>query len=300
MERRDQRLHVRPTGAGLLVLAAIVLLAVVALLTGNNLLYMVEAVLLSAGLLAVVLGAWNLRGVEVARVLPVEFFASFESRGRFLLRNRRRWMPAISMELIELDGGGAWGQVAAVRPGGEQSASVGWRFAERGEVGIARVRIRSAFPFGLAIRWRDTILPASVLVYPRPLGGGAYIEPGGEGHEGGESVRGGALGDFLGLREYHPGDPIRSIHWPTTARVGEPHVVVRSTEAAERLLVQVREDQPWEEEIGRATGEVLRGFARDAEVGLHLLGTRYEPRPGGRWRRLLLDELARAPGRRGR
>ena len=155
----------------------------------------------------------------------------------------------------------------------------------------------SAWPFGLVRRWRDTELYAEILVYPRPLPARACVEPGGEGHEGGDSGHVGGVGDFVGLRDYVPGDPLRAVHWPTSARAGHAMVVLRSTEAAARLIVRVDEKAAWERELSRATGEVLRGFARGMEVGLELGGQIHEARTGAAWRRVILEELARAPGR---
>jgi hypothetical protein len=37
-------------------------------------------------------------------------------------------------------------------------------------------------------------------------------------------------GDFSGLREYAPGDPVKNIHWKTWAKTGEPAVIERSIE----------------------------------------------------------------------
>ena len=40
-----------------------------------------------------------------------------------------------------------------------------------------------------------------------------------------------------GIRGYQPGDPVRDIHWPATARTGEAQVRVRDYSARSRLLV---------------------------------------------------------------
>lgn len=40
-----------------------------------------------------------------------------------------------------------------------------------------------------------------------------------------------------GLREYRPGDPVRSIHWPTTARTGKTHITLHDPSSSANLLV---------------------------------------------------------------
>jgi len=40
-----------------------------------------------------------------------------------------------------------------------------------------------------------------------------------------------------GIRAYQPGDPVRDIHWPATARTGDVQVLVHDYSARSRLLV---------------------------------------------------------------
>ena len=112
-------------------------------------------------------------------------------------------------------------------------------------------------------------------------------------------AHGGGLGDFVGLREYQGGDRVGSIHWPTSARLGAPVVVVHSAEATQRVVIRVADVRgaAWERELSRAAGQVLRGFSRGSPVGLELPEHRLEARTGAAWRRTLLDALARAPWR---
>ena len=294
-----QRTGLQPTREGIATLLLTLAVAVAATITGNNLLYMVLAALLSLLVLSAVLGSWNLRGLEVARMLPAELFADSEGRGRLVLRNRRRWLPSVALSVLELDGAVASAMVGAV-PTGEASVPFGWRFQRRGPAALGRIRISSAFPFGLARRWRDFSLPAELLVYPRPLGAWWSPEAGTRGHdESSADGMAGGQGDFAGLRDYAPGDSLRSIHWPTSARRTQPVVVQRTTDVSERVIVRVRDQQgpAWENELGRATGEVIRAFARGCEVGLDLPDGSLPPRPGSTWRRNLLDTLAGQPRR---
>ena len=47
----------------------------------------------------------------------------------------------------------------------------------------------------------------------------------------------GTAGDIMGVRDYRPGDPARSIHWPQTARRGELVVCERPGSAAARVRI---------------------------------------------------------------
>ena len=113
-------------------------------------------------------------------------------------------------------------------------------------------------------------------------------------------------GDLVGLRPYRPGDAPRTVHWPTTARVGALYVAERAGEAEGSVEVEVHDvgrGASWERELSRAAGEVHRALQLGRRVGLRLpaidgLPPRtLAPGAGGSWRRTLFDALARMPRR---
>jgi uncharacterized protein (DUF58 family) len=171
-------------------------LAFVAVVSGNNLLYMVFAVLVGVGLLDIGLGHWNLRGLSASRQLPVELFAERDARGRFVLRNERRWLSSMSVSVQELGPGGASAYAMRIEPLTEVEVPAGWRFDQRGEVALGRVRLASTFPFGLATRWRDLDRPGAIVVYARPRGGGLTMLPDAGGVDGQPTRGQGGAGDF--------------------------------------------------------------------------------------------------------
>lgn len=66
-----------------------------------------------------------------------------------------------------------------------------------------------------------------------------------------------------GIRPYQPGDPVRDIHWPATARTGEVHVRVHDYSAQTRLLVALniqREDLQWNDYLP-AEDEAITEYA---------------------------------------
>ena len=65
-----------------------------------------------------------------------------------------------------------------------------------------------------------TVLPPRYVVPPLALGGTRRYQPGG-------LPQGTSVGDaeeFVGLRDYRPGDPLQRIHWRSLARTGRPVV----------------------------------------------------------------------------
>jgi uncharacterized protein (DUF58 family) len=141
------------------------------------------------------------------------------------------------------------------------------------ELGVARTD-----PFGLA-RSRAVWLPEHVvLVYPRyytleelPLPMGRRYQPGGIplASQVGESL------EFVGTREYREGDPLRKIHWPSTARLGKPVVKEYQEEYFSRIALVLdtflpRRPRPRERERFEAAisllASVAEHFSRSDEV----------------------------------
>jgi uncharacterized protein (DUF58 family) len=296
--RSRVRRGTRPTREVWALLVLTTALVVAALISANNLIYLILSAILGLWLIDAVLGPWNLRHLSVRRELPAELFAETAARGGFRVLNQRRWLPSVVVR-IEDEHGDAEGVMDRLGPGDEGLVPAGWTFAGRGEAHLGRLRLGSAFPFGLMWRHRIVDLPAEILVYPRPRPAEPRVEAGDTGADGLEPAGRGAIGDLEGLKDYAPGDPVRRIHWRTTARVGHPVIVLRTDEQADRVTVRVRNlhGRAWEHELSRASGEVLRAFHRGCRVGLELPDARIEARGGPVWRRTLLEVLARLPER---
>ncbi|MGE9270617.1 MAG: DUF58 domain-containing protein [Verrucomicrobiales bacterium] len=96
----------------------------------------------------------------------------------------------------------------------------------RGLIHLNDLRLILPDPLGLFQRCRPLAPQASTLaVLPRryrlpsfQLPGAARFQPGGDA----ETHNNGPSGEFVGLRDYQPGDPLRLIHWQSWARTGKP------------------------------------------------------------------------------
>lgn len=291
--------RVRPTAAGGWFLAILLGVTLAALNTGNNLVYLVLSTLLCLLVVNNVLAEWNLRGLSVSRRLPGELHAGAAATGAIVVENRRRVGDAFAVQVEERDGGGAKAVVDHVPAGGQAESAAAFRFPTRGTHRFGTVRVGSAYPFGLLWRWRDLTVPGEVLVYPAAERDAPPAIAAGDGP--GAAVRGGtdATGEFLGLRPYQAGDPVRRIHWPISARIGAPMVVVRAGELGSEVVIAVEPavgEEPRERAIRRACGRVLWHCDRGDAVGLDADGTRIPVSSGAAHRRRLLTTLALLPG----
>lgn len=95
----------------------------------------------------------------------------------------------------------------------------------RGWMAVPRMQISSTLPFGLFRAWSWITPSQRVLVYPRIL---RDAQPPARNADPNERIAGGD--EFAGLRDYHPGDPIRHVAWKASAR--HDHLLVREFDRA--------------------------------------------------------------------
>ena len=88
------------TRAGLWYIGISVVIGVAAINTGNNLLYVVVAALLSAILVSGIASALVLRNLELDVHLPEHVFAGRPMLVRLLLRNTSDWLPSFSVRVV--------------------------------------------------------------------------------------------------------------------------------------------------------------------------------------------------------
>ena len=98
------------------------------------------------------------------------------------------------------------------------------------------------------------------------------------------------VGDLAGLRPYQAGDPVRRIHWPTSARAGAPWIVLRAAESGGQVMVAVG---PGEAGIRDACGEVVLHTRRGDAVGILAPGAYVPPSAGDGQDLRILAALAR-------
>lgn len=144
----------------------------------------------------------------------------------------------------------------------------------RGVLDTMVIEAASGAPFGL-VWWRRRVtvpLRRPVEVAPRR----AAAEPvsaATSGATGDATAATGTGGDRVrSVREYLPGDPLRLVHWPATARRGQ--IVVKELEHPERphldIVVDLRGDEVQAEDAAeRAMGLVCSALDEGLEVTLH-------------------------------
>ncbi|MDJ0337257.1 DUF58 domain-containing protein [Cryobacterium sp. PH31-O1] len=153
----------------------------------------------------------------------------------------------------------------------------------RGVYDVGPLRVFRQDPFGLAHSDRDAGSPHDLIVTPRvtPLPGSGLAQSSNDGSIR-ELVRQATpTSDELIAREYRPGDALRRVNWPATARHGE--IMVRQEEQRSNPEARMVLDTTLAGAAGLGAGHVpphlLAAFELEIElaasVGVHLLDAGY-------------------------
>jgi uncharacterized protein (DUF58 family) len=88
------------TRAGVIYVISTVLIAIAALNTGNNLLYIIVAAMLAAIIVSGIASAVVLRQLDLDVLVPEHVFAKTSVLGRIVVRNPRKWLPSFSIQVV--------------------------------------------------------------------------------------------------------------------------------------------------------------------------------------------------------
>ena len=269
----DRRLRLSITRLGLEYLAALLLVGVFAVNTGNNLLYLVFSLMTALFLVSGWVSRHAIRDLECIRVEEGTLFARVRGGLRLYLRDDApKRFRALEFRL-EVEGGRA---EPAFFSGGQRQETcrvVIHAYPEhRGWMPLRSLEMRTSYPFGfLEKAWRFP-LDQSVLVLPHPRPTALRQGPKGE------AVRtvarpGSASPD--GSRPFREGDSIQRVHWKRTAQRGVPWVRTLEDEepAGQQLRLELRDwkaGAAFEKELERLSGAILQARIQKRVVHLEI------------------------------
>jgi uncharacterized protein (DUF58 family) len=227
---RHRSLRVMPEGVRFLLLTLAVGMA--ALNTGNNLLYLLLAMMLSLIVMSGILSEQCLRHLAIRRRIPGNVFANSPAMLTLSIANRHPRLPSFSLRVLDIVEGQAVDRgihILHLPAGASVSQSYPVLFTRRGRHRIEGIKLQTRFPFGLFIKGANLFLSSDLVVYPelRPLPKRLVHDLAVLGYDQAVSKRGPGVG-LYNLREYQHGDDSRTIHWKTTAR--QSRLIVMETE----------------------------------------------------------------------
>jgi uncharacterized protein (DUF58 family) len=149
-------------------------------------------------------------------------------------------------------------ELPLLRPQESQRVRVELMPLRRGKIRLSGLTLAGPDPFGMCRAVHSYAIPQSVLVLPKRYPLPSIRLPGSRKHHSGGVALALCVGDseeFVALRDYRPGDPLRRIHWKSWAKVGKPIVKEYQEEFFVRHVLLL--DTFAEEEHGEAFEEAV-------------------------------------------
>jgi uncharacterized protein (DUF58 family) len=235
------RRSLRLTSEGTRFLFFTVGIGVAAVNTGNNLFYLLLAMMLSVVVISGLLSEHCLRRLDFHRHMPDLLMANQPTTVTLSVTNRSAWLPNFSLRLLDTASGQDLDRGLFVEHlPAQRSALLSYPIlaTARGRLRLEGVRVETLFPFGLFLKRALYRVPAEIPVSPaiRPLSLRFVEELVSEG-QGLSLPRRGHGMQLYNLRAYRPGDDSRAIHWMTTARTS--NLIVRETEAEDQRRITI-------------------------------------------------------------
>lgn len=256
--------------AGFALTWASVFLAIVAILIGSQALFFITTAMI-ATLLACNLQAYlSVRGLRVERVVPPSAQVGDLVTVMITLwsdRPIRRPLVAVADALPPSMPVSDRSPSLPVAPSYDEPIRTQYRFRplKRGRFRWSGLTVEGTDVLGLVTKGRSyPTVPTEMIVLPRPIPCSVELPvAGGWGVSEAESgqTRGAGI-EPRGIREYRTGDPLRHVHWRSTARMGR--LVVKEFEAGSQATVAIVIQRTSGTDIGKDADTTLEAMVGHA------------------------------------
>jgi hypothetical protein len=205
---QKHKIIVRLHPSGWIFILLTIAIGVVAVNSGNNIVFLIVSTLLSLMLLSGCVAYYNLRGLEISPLKSCVLTAGEESTLGFEIRNSKR-IPAILIEL-RLEGKG---DVIPILPSTKSlTLRIPWTPAQRGLVPWPECILGSSFPFGFIWRGGQRSISESLVVAPsRRHHKISLLDE--EKNDDAKKKRQEGHGEWYGIRPHKPGEGPGNIIW---------------------------------------------------------------------------------------
>ncbi|MFI5304494.1 MAG: DUF58 domain-containing protein [Nitrospiria bacterium] len=231
------------TSLGVRFILLMMAIGIAAINTGNNLLYLILAMMLSMMVISGVLSDTCLYRLRYKREFPDAFYAGQPARITFVVTNEKKIIPSFSLLIEDSLDGYSEGVTKdkyffKLPPHSSQKRSYPLFFSQRGVYPLKGVTFSTRFPFGIfqKIKKEEENSGLEIVVFPRTF---KVSPPSFRENPIGTrfSIRKGQGASLYQFRLYSPGDDARSIHWKTSAR--KQKLVVREYEEEKEKIISI-------------------------------------------------------------
>ncbi|MBR7635896.1 DUF58 domain-containing protein [Janthinobacterium lividum] len=229
-----QRVHIRPSRAGLAFAALLLALWIAAVNYHLGLGYALTYFAAACAIADMLFASRNLAGLALAATPGEPVFAGSQATFTLRLINRStRPRHAIRLAVINSTAAPSQADIAAY---GETSVSIVVAARQRGWLDAPSMRLSGSFPLGLFIAWCHWQPEARLLVYPQPEQNAPPLPlPAGTVQQAQQTQQsrssGGAL-ELAGVHAYQPGDPLHRLAWRQIARHDGEHLFSKQFQPA--------------------------------------------------------------------
>jgi uncharacterized protein (DUF58 family) len=282
----------RFTREGIRFVIMVLLIGMAAINTGNNLLYLVVAMLLSLIIISGIMSESTLRGVGVRRQLPRHIFRGVPAPVRLRIENKKRILTSYSFNVKETVSPGLKVEPAYILKldGSKNTVRVSrYTFLSRGLFKLEGLEFTTRFPFGLFLKGKKDKAADEVVVYPRirPIKKDGALQGFSSGTN--SMPRKGAGTQLHSLRDYTLSDDSRFIHWRSAARTLKLQTKEFEKEREQKFLIlfenyldKAKEngDELFEQMVEEAASLASHFIEKGFSVGLKTLTTEVPVRAG--------------------
>ena len=285
----SRRVYILPTRGGVAFAALLLVMLLAGLNYSNSMAMLITFLLAGFGLIAMHLCHRNLVGILVRGIGSVDAFAGEHARLFVTLENSadstRIGLECATddSELVLID----------VPPDATARADIPIELPHRGRFPIERIRISTAFPFGLFRAWTWVHTPMSVIGWPVPRGRRESPPESASGGNAPSVVRGGDE-EWAGLREFRDGDSPRQVAWAAFARGRGLMVKTYESPAAHHRIFDFARvpGGDVERRLEQVSAWIVAAHARGERYGLRIDGGELPPDSGNDHRARCLKGLA--------
>lgn len=213
-----------PTKSGIVLILLALGIGSAAYNTSSNILFIVLALLLSSLLLSGLLSWMNFKGTKWRLFLERHFRVGEVVPVGIEITNEKSFLPTQSLWFyLKAHTANEARRLPLEDPvEARQSAQLQWLFApvQRGRETIEIVGLESSYPFGFLRKTIGNSLKKETLVWPEKISYQMTPPSLARARSEGMAVSmAGSGSELINLREYRPGDPLRTIHWKASARL---------------------------------------------------------------------------------
>lgn len=285
------------TREGKAFIGVLLAIGIAAINTGNNLLYLVVAAMLSIIIVSGLMSEATLRGLRLRRTLPPFAIKGAPACIPLKIENAKRLFSSYSFRVAEGEQGPSPAYVVRLRPGESRELRLEYVFPKRGVARLGPMRVTTRFPFGLFVKGKEEPGGGELLVLPSTDRALAIEVSGSCTGAEKKSAGRGSGNELYGLRDYGLADDARHIHWRSAAR--KEGLLMKEFERESGRLVNIvfenrrgESGEAFEALVDRAAATAAFHIDSGGLVGLRTLGKSIPPRPGRAHLMTILRELA--------